>query len=97
MSAHEKCPFLHHNLLDTSVSLPKKVIHHIEGLCRNLLWNGKEERSYKAPVAWEKLCKPKNSGGLNIIELLHWNIATLEKLLWKIQSKADKLWVRWLN
>lgn len=50
--------------------LPKKVLKHIESICRTFLWTGKEEVSRKAPVAWEKVCDPKSAGGLNVTALL---------------------------
>jgi hypothetical protein len=70
--------------------LPKQVIKQIEAICRSFLWSGKDEISRKVPVAWEKICEPKISGGLNVISLIEWNQATIGKLLWNLQSKADK-------
>jgi hypothetical protein len=29
--------------------------------------------------------------------LVEWNQATIGKLLWNLQSKADKLWVKWID
>ncbi|XP_058763598.1 uncharacterized protein LOC131637052 [Vicia villosa] len=61
------------------------------------LWSGKIEGSRKAPVAWDRVCDPKKAGGLNIISLKEWNAATMIKLLWNVQAKKDKLWVKWIN
>lgn len=69
----------------------------MESLCRSFLWKGTEVIHKKSPVAWDKICDPKTSGGLNVTSLVEWNQATLTKLLWNIQSKADKLWVRWIH
>lgn len=77
--------------------IPKKVLKHIEAVCRSFLWTGKEEPSKRALVAWEKVCDPQGAGGLNITSLLEWNIATMAKLLWNIHAKADKLWVQWVH
>ncbi|XP_058754588.1 uncharacterized protein LOC131627751 [Vicia villosa] len=77
--------------------LPKCVTKHIEAICRSFVWSGKAEISRKAPVSWKKICEPKNAGGLNITSLNEWNLATLGKLLWNIQAKADKMWVKWIN
>ncbi|XP_058740895.1 uncharacterized protein LOC131613225 [Vicia villosa] len=73
--------------------LPKCVTKHIEAMCRSFVWSGKAEITRKAPVSWKKICEPKNAGGLNITSLNEWNIATLGKLHWNIESKADKMWV----
>ncbi|XP_074318343.1 uncharacterized protein LOC141655150 [Silene latifolia] len=48
-------------------------------------------------VAWEKVCKPKNEGGLGLKNDAIWNKAAVGKLVWWISSKADHLWVRWVN
>ncbi|XP_048493138.1 uncharacterized protein LOC109136047 [Beta vulgaris subsp. vulgaris] len=77
--------------------LPKKIIQAVERVCRRFLWTGSTEESRKAPVAWTTLQKPKSGGGWNIINMLHWNKATMIKLLWAIEFKRDKLWVKWIH
>lgn len=51
----------------------------------------------KAPISWEKIRDPKNSGGLKVISLCHWNLEMCAKLLWNLSAKTDKLWVRWIH
>lgn len=77
--------------------LPKKVLRHIEAICRPFLLTGKDEVSKRALVAWDKVCAPKSAGGLHILSLVEWNIAAVAKLLWNIHCKADKLWVKWVH
>ncbi|XP_058757557.1 uncharacterized protein LOC131630833 [Vicia villosa] len=60
--------------------LPKKVIDHINSICRSFLWTGKEHISRKAPVAWDHLSNPIAAGGLNLISLMEWNKATVDPL-----------------
>ncbi|XP_075477364.1 uncharacterized protein LOC142518465 [Primulina tabacum] len=36
-------------------------------------------------------------GGLGLKNLKMWNRALLAKTLWKIHSKQDSLWIRWVN
>ncbi|XP_019237534.1 PREDICTED: uncharacterized protein LOC109217724 [Nicotiana attenuata] len=43
------------------------------------------------------VCKPKSSGGLNILNLKKWNRAAILKLHWDLTSKADRLWIKWLH
>ncbi|KHN21002.1 hypothetical protein glysoja_009310, partial [Glycine soja] len=43
------------------------------------------------------VCKPKDYGGLNIIDLSVWNKVTMLKLLWNLSGKSDSLWVKWVN
>lgn len=77
--------------------LPKKILRHIESLCRVFLWTGRDAPSKRAPVAWDHMCDPNNAGGLGITSLIEWNTASIAKLLRNIHSKADKLWVKWVD
>ncbi|XP_019223812.1 PREDICTED: uncharacterized protein LOC109205556 [Nicotiana attenuata] len=77
--------------------LPKKIIQVIEGICRKFLWTGDTNTNRKALVAWEKMCRPKSKGGLNITNLSMWNRAALIKHLWNLCMKKDKLWIRWVH
>ncbi|XP_058776509.1 uncharacterized protein LOC131650795 [Vicia villosa] len=77
--------------------IPKKVIKHVEALCRNFIWRGTQEITKKAHVAWDFVCNPRGAGGLSITSLREWNITTMGKLIWNIQAKADKLWVKWIK
>lgn len=49
------------------------------------------------PVAWEKLCKPKTTGGLNMTSMMKWNQTTMLKLLQNLQTNAGKLWIKQIN
>ncbi|XP_019228711.1 PREDICTED: uncharacterized protein LOC109209820 [Nicotiana attenuata] len=77
--------------------LPKKIIQQVEAICRKFLWTGETSSSRKALVAWNKLCKPKTKGGLNITDLNTWNRAALLKHLWNLVKKKDKLWIKWVH
>ncbi|XP_016507454.1 uncharacterized protein LOC107825139 [Nicotiana tabacum] len=77
--------------------IPKKVIKLVNGICRNYLWTGSHDTTHRAPIAWETLCKPQTAGGLNIVNYERWNKAALNKLLWAIISKKDKLWIKWIH
>lgn len=50
-----------------------------------------------ALVAWDRICRPKNQGGLNIKRCTYWNIASVGKLIWMLMEKDDILWVKWVN
>ncbi|GFS39653.1 hypothetical protein Acr_00g0064160 [Actinidia rufa] len=63
----------------------------------NFLWGGKAVSFKKPLVAWREICRPKPEGGLGFIDLHAWNLALLSKSLWKIQSKKDSLWVKWVH
>ena len=72
-------------------------IRRIEAVCRSFLWTGKSCVTKKSPVAWNKVCAPKNQGGLNVISFQSWNKACLIKLLWNLYKKEDSLWIQWVH
>ncbi|XP_049381150.1 uncharacterized protein LOC125845645 [Solanum stenotomum] len=76
--------------------LPKKVIQVIDATCRTFLWAGGCEISKRSLIAWERLCLPRATGGLNILDVYQWNHAAIGKL-WNICRKKDALWVKWCN
>lgn len=61
----------------------------LESICRTFLWTGGVDKSKKAMVSWDIVCVPKHSGGLNLKHLVHWNKATITKLLWALKFKKD--------
>ncbi|KAK9724727.1 hypothetical protein RND81_05G094900 [Saponaria officinalis] len=77
--------------------LPKTVLNKIEALCRSFLWHGSVASDGPALVSWEKVCRPRKHGGLGLVRLQQWNVASLGKYVWWIQKKADHLWVRWVH
>lgn len=77
--------------------LPKKVIEQVVAMCRNYLWTGQVSSSKPAPIAWDLVCRSRKEGGLGFKESAAWNLALLGKYVWCIASKADNLWVKWVN
>ncbi|GJU23247.1 reverse transcriptase domain, reverse transcriptase zinc-binding domain protein [Tanacetum coccineum] len=51
----------------------------------------------KAKVAWEVVCLPKEEGGLGIKRLADFNKALMTSHIWKLLSKKDSLWVKWIH
>ncbi|XP_019263748.1 PREDICTED: uncharacterized protein LOC109241462 [Nicotiana attenuata] len=77
--------------------LPKKIMKMIETICRTFLWTGSNAISRKALIAWDKICQPKTTGGLNIINMRVWNKAAIIKQLWALAMKKDALWIKWTH
>ncbi|XP_074289264.1 uncharacterized protein LOC141614416 [Silene latifolia] len=77
--------------------IPKGVIRRIEAICRNFFWSGESEYHRVPLIAWEKVCFMKKEGGLNIKRVEVWNIATVGKLVNWLHTKADRLWVLWID
>ncbi|GJT01793.1 RNA-directed DNA polymerase, eukaryota, reverse transcriptase zinc-binding domain protein [Tanacetum coccineum] len=53
--------------------LPKQVIYEINKLLKGFLWCQGELTKGKAKVSWNKICKPKDQGGLGLKNLSVWN------------------------
>ncbi|KAJ9544760.1 hypothetical protein OSB04_024467 [Centaurea solstitialis] len=47
-------------------------------------------------VAWEEVCRPKESGGLGIKRLPIWNKALLTSHIWDILRHKKSIWVSWI-
>lgn len=75
--------------------LPRECIREIDKLCSAFLWSGAEMSSKKAKIAWEAVCKPKLEGGLGLRSLKDANDVCCLKLIWKIVSHGNSLWVKW--
>ncbi|KAK4381149.1 hypothetical protein Sango_2996200 [Sesamum angolense] len=64
---------------------------------RKFLWYG-PTGSGNAKVAWERICKPKEEGGLGLHSLITTNQALMLKQLWRIiQNDGTSLWVDWIQ
>lgn len=48
-------------------------------------------------MAWEKVCSPKQQGGLDFRDLKRNNDAHMMKLAWQLTKNGDKLWVQVLR
>jgi hypothetical protein len=69
-------------------------LDHVEKSSRLFLWHGKEiNKSGKCLVKWEKVCLPKNAGGLGVLNLREQNKALMIKNLFKFYNKAYIPWV----
>uniref|UniRef100_A0A803P1B2 Reverse transcriptase n=1 Tax=Cannabis sativa TaxID=3483 RepID=A0A803P1B2_CANSA len=77
--------------------LPQKVTAPIYKSYRDFLCGMKGNRSKLHLSSWEKVCLPKNRGGLGFRKGRKWNEALIAKFLWAVSSKQDNLWVRWIH
>ncbi|XP_062099812.1 uncharacterized protein LOC133805659 [Humulus lupulus] len=77
--------------------LPSKVTAAIDKCCRDFLWGSRGNRSEFHLPSWEKVCLPKNLGGIGFREGKKWNVAVMAKYIWASSSKQDCLWVKWIN
>ncbi len=78
-----------------SLQLPVTVIEAIDKAMKNCLWRGNDPSSKRKSLAgWHKVCRPKEKGGMGVINLALQNIALLLKHLAKFYQGADLPWVK---
>jgi hypothetical protein len=79
--------------LDIPFSIKKQIVKYM----RHCLWRKKNnEVQSRGPtlVAWEKICRPKNQGGLGVLDLTTQNEVLLLKNLHKCFNRHDIPWVK---
>lgn len=76
-------------------ALPMAVIDQINKYLRHCFLRkyGMEDKGC-ALFAWDKVCKPKDQGGLGVLEIVTQNKALLMKHIHKIMNQADLPWVK---
>jgi hypothetical protein len=75
-------------------ALPKTVIKTIDSFRKHCLWRGNDINDRKPPkAAWKLVTKPKEEGGLGVIDIEKQNEALLLKNLNKFFNKQDIPWV----
>lgn len=77
--------------------LPAACLKEIEHLCSAFLWSGPALNTNKAKVAWSEVCKPKEEGGLGIRPLKEVNTVSCLKLIWRLLTAKNSLWVSWIQ
>lgn len=77
--------------------LPASCLREIEKLCSAFLWSGPALNTKKAKIAWSEVCRPKDEGGLGIRPLKEMNTVSCLKLVWRILSSKNSLWVKWIH
>jgi hypothetical protein len=76
-----------------TLRLPPGLILVIDRARRHCLWKRKDKDKVNSLDAWDMVCKPKNKGGLGIINLQIQNTALLLKQLHKFYNNDDIPWV----
>ncbi|XP_019254861.1 PREDICTED: uncharacterized protein LOC109233438 [Nicotiana attenuata] len=77
--------------------IPAKVVKAIDAYFRSYVWSGENIITKKSLVAWDRMCAPRATGGLNLINLALWNKAAITKTCWELANKKDKLWIKWIH
>ncbi|GJY59365.1 hypothetical protein Tco_0459257 [Tanacetum coccineum] len=79
------------------VKIPKTIVKDIDRVLKKFLWSNNALSKGRSKVAWKIVCKPKCEGGLGLRQLEEWNDVLLTKQIWRIISKKDSMWVKWVN
>ena len=77
-----------------SLKVPITIMVHFEKGGRQLLWNRKDNNKHgKCLASWDMVCKPKDKGGLGVLNLRLQNKALLMKNIHKFYNHMDLPWV----
>ncbi|CAN1146372.1 Putative ribonuclease H protein At1g65750 [Linum perenne] len=82
--------------MQTSV-LPATTCEAIDKIIRDFVWGSTEEQRKTHLIAWERVCLPKDAGGLSLKLSRLLNRAYMTKLAFGFFKYSDKLWVRVLQ
>jgi len=78
-----------------SIKLPAGVIDNIDRVRKQCLWRGNDAMKKRGNLAaWSLVQKPKDKGGLGVLNLRLQNDSLLLKQLNKFYSKKDIPWVQ---
>lgn len=79
--------------LAMAVDLHPRVLKDIDKIRKGFLWRGKKEvRGGHCLVAWDKVCRPAELGGLGIFSLKELGWALRMRWLWLTKVEPDKPW-----
>jgi hypothetical protein len=76
-----------------SLKLPPGIINQLDRILRQCLWRDKDHPK-PSLAAWEMVCKPKDNGGLGIVNFHKKNEALLLKNLDEFYNKRETPWVQ---
>jgi hypothetical protein len=79
-----------------SLSLPPGIIKPMERILRQVLWSDDLDNPKQSLAAWEMLTKPKDKGGVGLVNFKNKNEGLLMKHLDKFYNRENIPWVQLL-
>ncbi|CAA7020287.1 unnamed protein product [Microthlaspi erraticum] len=74
--------------------LPKGVTNNLSSAVSNFCWSSNGQSREMHWMAWKKLCRHKNDGGLGFRVIEDFNTALLAKQLWRLIDNHESLFAR---
>ena len=68
------------------------VVKEVKRIQKSFLWDWGSKNKKISWVAWHKVCESKDKGGLGVIGIRKFNLALLEKWIWRLNSENRSLW-----
>ena len=77
-----------------AIDLPPWAIKAVDKIRCGFLWKGRRDvQGGHCPVAWVKVCRPIELGGLGIVDLRSFSWALRTRWLWLQKTEPDRPWV----
>jgi hypothetical protein len=77
--------------------LPKGTHRKMDSIRARLFWRGAGDDFKYHMVKWSAVCRPKQFGGLGIVNTQILNECLMTKWMWKLYHQKESLWVRLLT
>ncbi|KAJ4794391.1 RNA-directed DNA polymerase (Reverse transcriptase) [Rhynchospora pubera] len=74
--------------------LPRTIVKEMNILLAKFFWGKTDKSRYLSFIAWRKVCKPIEFGGLGIKDLQTFGEALFLKIVWFLMADENKLWVQ---
>ena len=77
--------------------LSEDVHSRMDSIRARFFWRCASDNFKYHMVKWKAVCRPKDYGGLGVLDTRTMNICLLSKWFWKMNMAKDELWFRLLK
>lgn len=75
-----------------SCVIPKGVCDDIDKICRGFIWGDENGQIKFHSIGWDRICQPKQDGGLGLRTMRDLNTTSMMKATWKFCCPTPALW-----